>query len=339
MSRHQIVEYVKAYYKQGYSASQIRLALRSGGIPDIEIDEALSTLTSQRTPSLFYLIVGISVLVVILATVYYFLIPASQSSLVLKLSSSTRLLDPGDSLVLIREISRIGSDSENVVISYDFARLADHYIFVSIKESVKVDQKNRGSVVLTIPFNVSKGQYIVLAVARTKSQVIKASFLVNVSGVVNTKVVNSCNCDDFNPCTSDRCVNGLCVYEKLKPCCGNSVCEEGEDGDLCELDCGQVQLSKGEQKVIIKDRAVILARRSVADAVALCKGLSRELDVSECLGVVAHVSKQSILCSQITTPKEHDTCLMDFVIDYNEFVLCEQVQDVWLRNSCVSYRL
>lgn len=47
-------------------------------------------------------------------------------------------------------------------------------------------------------------------------------------------------CDDSNDCTlNDRCdpVAG-CIFEEPQPnCCGNEVCEEGEDEDSCAVDC------------------------------------------------------------------------------------------------------
>ncbi|MBI4439349.1 hypothetical protein HY638_00075, partial [Candidatus Woesearchaeota archaeon] len=53
---------------------------------------------------------------------------------------------------------------------------------------------------------------------------------------------NSCatecdTCNDNNACTEDICgaqTNYICTHEAKSPCCGNAVCESGEE---CEIDC------------------------------------------------------------------------------------------------------
>ncbi|MFH1173514.1 MAG: right-handed parallel beta-helix repeat-containing protein [archaeon] len=45
----------------------------------------------------------------------------------------------------------------------------------------------------------------------------------------------SCDCDDNNACTRDKCVAGQCVYLAITPCQGNGVCEQGEENTR---DCG-----------------------------------------------------------------------------------------------------
>ena len=49
------------------------------------------------------------------------------------------------------------------------------------------------------------------------------------------------DCNDGNPCTIDGCnpANGLCVNEPISSCCGNGVCEPGEDSCACPIDCGE----------------------------------------------------------------------------------------------------
>lgn len=82
----------------------------------------------------------------------------------------------------------------------------------------------------------------------------------------------SCSsCDDGNPCTADFCgretdfecsfrrlsgaqdtcsgmnkecveffcVNGVCLNDTARQCCGNNICERGETESVCPLDCGE----------------------------------------------------------------------------------------------------
>lgn len=46
------------------------------------------------------------------------------------------------------------------------------------------------------------------------------------------------NCDDGNVCTADSCSGGVCFNDPLSPCCGDGVCDGGEDQCSCSTDCG-----------------------------------------------------------------------------------------------------
>jgi len=48
------------------------------------------------------------------------------------------------------------------------------------------------------------------------------------------------SCNDFDICTTDSFVDGRCSFEKIKPCCGNLLCEGEEDEDSCRIDCARV---------------------------------------------------------------------------------------------------
>jgi len=46
------------------------------------------------------------------------------------------------------------------------------------------------------------------------------------------------DCDDNNDCTVDSCdsITG-CINQSISPCCGNGICEAGEDCNICPNDC------------------------------------------------------------------------------------------------------
>ncbi|MEM4272333.1 MAG: hypothetical protein QXH30_01990 [Candidatus Bilamarchaeaceae archaeon] len=48
------------------------------------------------------------------------------------------------------------------------------------------------------------------------------------------------NCNDGNPCTTDSCntSSGQCAHSTIHSCCGNGICESGENCASCANDCG-----------------------------------------------------------------------------------------------------
>ncbi len=57
-----------------------------------------------------------------------------------------------------------------------------------------------------------------------------------VTGCVYTAI----DCNDGDPCTTDSCdpATGSCVYDPISPCCGDGICDTGEDQCSCSADCG-----------------------------------------------------------------------------------------------------
>lgn len=67
-----------------------------------------------------------------------------------------------------------------------------------------------------------------------------------------TTECNKEECTDDNKCTNDACtqLNGYnyCMHEYItkRICCGNKVCEQGEDKCNCPFDCGDCEYDYGE---------------------------------------------------------------------------------------------
>ncbi len=48
------------------------------------------------------------------------------------------------------------------------------------------------------------------------------------------------SCNDEDSCTMDHCSSSTsyeCVHDTIVPCCGNNVCDDGENYELCASDC------------------------------------------------------------------------------------------------------
>jgi hypothetical protein len=57
------------------------------------------------------------------------------------------------------------------------------------------------------------------------------------------------SCDDKNPCTIDSCEEvftyNYCVHDYMENCCGNKICDEGENKCGCFSDCGKCDYNFG----------------------------------------------------------------------------------------------
>ncbi|MBI4448866.1 hypothetical protein HY641_02465 [Candidatus Woesearchaeota archaeon] len=342
MARPEIVQYVKSYREQGYALPQIRQALHSGGISDREIDEALVELgASRKLPALVYIIGGLGIAILLVALLYAYVAssPSQVPSLSIRLSPLSRDVVPGEQVSLVREVSRTGPGFAEVRISYTIS--GNGVQVVSSEEVLRVVTRESGVAALRLAKDAPPGQYVLLAQAKAGAQSSKASFTLTVKGeapLAPGATVCPRSCDDFNPCTIDVCQEGDCAHHSISPCCGNGVCESGEQGGACEIDCRPVRFGQQEGPLLIKEQAITVARRSSQDGVALCRSLPRESDQDECLESVAKASSQSGVCLQVAAKKDRDSCLMDFVVQKDEFHLCDEIRDVWLKNSCVSYQ-
>ncbi len=340
MARDNIIQYVKGYHTQGYSSVQIRVALRNGGVQDDEIEEALHAAgISTSTSPLIWILAVLGVLVVITASAYYFLMPSVPETLLVKITPVSKTVQAGGVLSFSHEFIRTGSKAQDdIAVSY---RVQDSKksVIASLQESVRLANKGSGVSSMSIPEASSAGSYILLAEARSSSVTAKSSFSFQLTGK-QKEPARYCvaGCDDFNQCTLDVCKEGSCSHEALSPCCGNSICEQGESTESCAEDCRSSQDAKQDSMALVARQAQVLARKSATDAVALCKSLARDSDEDACLLDVAKISMQSSVCEQVQDQKGRDSCFMDFVVNKDEFALCDKIVDIWLKNSCVSYQ-
>ena len=58
------------------------------------------------------------------------------------------------------------------------------------------------------------------------------------------------DCDDQDPCTEDFCsenTNYTCMHDPILPCCGNSLCEQGETNAACAEDCPECEAGECQE--------------------------------------------------------------------------------------------
>ena len=228
--------------------------------------------------------------------------------------------------------------------------------------------------------DIEPGNYYLKTIASYKGGSAKATSSFNVVKkgvsvpvVPVTPSANRCpvNCDDEDKCTNDYCsstTNYECRHDKKYPCCGNGICEDGENYENCIADCeapagGEMDTFAGktisEKLEIIKD----IAKRDKEEALKYCSEIEQAMfgyqcftnvgvvsgDKGVCLNIaddswrdscyreIASETKNSDICADITKESKRDQCYMDFVTD-GDYTVCDKLINKYLKQSCESLK-
>lgn len=351
MVQESLVEYCRQLLAQGYDSETIRTTLISAGYSKFDANDALRA-AGASVPSgfhvdgrtLIFVFGGLLVLALIVWLVLLFTGPEPAP-----LSVSTSLLSTqiaaGEEVVINVDVSN--PDDRKVSASLEVTVSGPNGVVDIRSESLQLDSSRRVPVRILIPEGSSAGQYVVEAVLSYGPLTVRSSSSFEVrekvsqapSGIVDVPVEQAvdvsltcpASCDDLQFCTRDSCVAGQCVNEPIVPCCGNGVCESGEDVS-CSIDCSP-QVSP--QTII--EEAVGLAVANQQGAVQKCHSLGMQFYVDSCLNDVASAANSKSVCEQISSGDSRDACLISFAYK-GDFSVCAQIQDVYLRTSCDSLK-
>jgi hypothetical protein len=147
---------------------------------------------------------------------------------------------------------------------------------------------------------------------------------------------NRCRtCNDFNACTRDACIDGVCVNEAITPCCGNFECESGEDEKLCPADCfveSEKPVSLMTRSEVI-DQVKFMARKDEDSAADFCDSVKDAEIRDECLRILAYNTNNKQYCTYLTYSVKKDACYMEFAYKGDRSV-CNNIESIYLKKSC-----
>ena len=236
-------------------------------------------------------------------------------------------------------------------IKSELVSVASNEVIATKTETVAIETRNAVKSQLVVPADAKPGRYVVRVLVEYNQQSARASFsLVVISqekpaqkSPVSPSVPQDSGdcqggCNDYDSCTLDRCVKGVCIFDRIAPCCGNGVCERGESETFCPEDCQEKRPTVAQSVQVIIDKAFTSASGDPDSGVRLCRTLSQHSLIRAPVSWVwPSAPGQAEICGQIVQDKDKDGCYLDFALGRDRFDLCDQVQDRWLKSSCYSY--
>jgi len=355
MGLKELVDYIQQYSTQGYSIASIRANLINSGYSPQEVDAAVEKAfhPGREIPwkIILFILAGVLLLVILIYGMVSFLGP-SPLSLGLIIDKAPMQIVQGEPLVLSRTITTGIDEPLMVTLSTTIVHDASRERVLSKKEEINVKKINKKNQRYTLPAKARGGEYILTLeikadgkktsavhtfILRTVEDIKRGPSIIPIGGSGSETGICSPTCNDYDPCTLDKCVGGSCVFDAKKPCCGNFECEVGETEQTCAQDCKIRPLTQGEAIMEIRSRAEDLAVSNTGDAVSLCKSIAVSAQADSCLKNVAVDSERSDICKNIAGVKLRDACYLDFVLKNKQGGVCDQIQDRWMRQSCTVF--
>ncbi len=370
--------------RKGYQQQDIEAALRDA--QQIEVRHIL-----QFSPA----VVGLLIALLIAAAGFGYFIWSDAAAP----SKATTLLDvnlepvkataaPGEELVVLKEITNMGSAKVyDVELRTELVDTRTGAILSSKTETRAIETIGSTQTRIEVPANAQPGEYIIRTIAEYGGKRAVASLRATIIQQETTTAVNNTedddhvlnqnnqngektqnivqqDCNDFDPCTSDSFEQGKCAFTSITPCCGNRVCEQGEQ---CAADCPSqfaLQDTPGLQRSATLDDIKLMATSSPEKAMQECARqeipdyrdscFSNVAKISKntqhcapivnerikdvCFAEVAKVSLNAAACQNVVKEDRRDSCYLTFVLDYKDYSVCDKIVNENLRQSCFALK-
>ncbi|MBW3001781.1 hypothetical protein KY338_01305 [Candidatus Woesearchaeota archaeon] len=354
MVQQSLTEYINKLLKAGYTPGAIRSNLINSGYSPAEINQAFTYLKKpKRKISLtlkVLIIAAISLtllILIILGAVWLFTPEPKEISITITPLKTESY--PGDTVSFLAELTSNVERIEQVLLSHELIDIKEEKIITAKQDRPEIGRKRSLTIQMNLPSDLKPGTYEIKTIMSYKLGTKQKKFNFNILEASEEEklpeeyieefieeeepqeVMCPKSCDDFNPCTADSCEKGLCVHTPIIPCCGNGICEEGENMVNCAEDCAKT--TKTPQEIITQANTV--AKTDPEAAAMLCNKLTRQNDINLCFSEVAKTSGKSIICDNIQTQDSKDSCYMEFAID-GDYSVCSKIKNSYLSKSCNS---
>jgi len=391
-----LVDYVKGLMQKGYDASAIRDYLLKYGYTSKEIDDAMSSgfkptirheIHLSHTTAFVIIFVFLSLLGI--ASFFYYTPSKTETKLLdLNLESVTTTAVPGQDIIFLKELSNLGSSQRyDVIIKQEIIDVKTNQVITQKIETRAIETFGSTQTRIQIPKDAKTGDYILRAIVEYDNKKAVATLPVKVvafakrescfDGIKNQNeddvdcggVCKPCEsqaieCNDNNPCTNDVTENGVCNHKAIIPCCGNNICEKGEDTINCPNDCKKEEVSPIKITSGNLEDIKETAKTNPSKALQQCKQIEVPDLKDTCIGNIGEVQRNknycvqvvnsrikdlcfsniaklindNSLCEEISIDSRKDSCYFTFVLDNKDYSVCGKLTNEQLRQSCESLR-
>ncbi len=366
MVKKSLIDYVKSLMQKGYSVSTIREQLLKNGYSNKEIDEAISSSYKPTIRHEIYLshstilvIVFIIVSLIGIASFFYYS-PAKKTTklLDLNLEPISTIVESGENVVFLKELSNLGSSQRyDVIIKQEIIDQKTNRVVTQKIETRAIETFGSTQTRILVPKDTKPGDYILRAIVEYDSQRAVATLPIKIvafakketcfDGIKNQNeegidcggLCKQCEeqiteCNDNDPCTNDAIENDICVNNPIVPCCGNNVCEENEQ-DSCAADCKKVtQPSFGLISTETLDEIKELAKVDPSKALQQCNQIEVPDLKDTCISNIGEVQNNKDYCSEIINARIKDFCYSNIAKSVNDNSLCEEISTEGRKDSC-----
>lgn len=350
--------YVEELKKRGFGNTQIRQQLLDSGYPQSTVDELI------KKNYVFHYILVLLILFGIIAVVAYTfqfffqetiltvqsIIPSKTIKNMQALQYTTKLKSNAKTSAVIKTEVLDFETSKIVFSSQEKVDLKDEKFLAKVlqindsftpgkyllRTKVNYDDKTTGT---SAEFYVEAGEKpktapipAIILPASTETPIPSPALLPTAAPAKKILLAEECpvECDDYNACTKDSCVNGRCEFRPISPCCGNLVCEQGETVLNCIGDCAKREKSD-EQKIA---EAKEIVKSDKEKAASVCSAVANAGKLDSCFSELAEITFATQFCSSVQKRKTKDACY-SFLAVKGAFS-CSNIEDRLLRNSCNS---
>ena len=354
MVRESLTEYITRLLKAGYAPGVIRNTLINAGYSPQEINMAMeytqSTATSrQKTVSITgkTLIIAISALILLILLVIGGIILLSPKPKIIELSvfPSKTQLHQGEKLSFLSKLSSAEEREASVVLTCVLTDKRNNQAIASKQEQLSIAMEKSITTEIMIPESAVPGEYSLKATISYEDKTEQKSFDINIikkaeAGMVpqqgpepEAAAIAECpaTCDDYNKCTNDFCEKGICRHAPITPCCGNGVCESGENVLNCVDDCRE----RADTPEELTAKARVIVQTDPESAAAVCSSITRAPQADECFSQVALSSGKNLLCENVQDPESRDRCYVSFALE-GDFSVCTRIKNSYMSKACYS---
>ncbi len=342
MAQQSLIEYIQKLLKQGYEVEAIRSTLLQAGYAPYEVDTAIRIAAKpKRAMPAKPLIIAFVILLVFSLGVLLLIkvLQAPPVMLNLKITPLSTQVAPGESLILTAEIQNPSNRKTNALLDYTIAGPGGR--ITAPTESITVTNKANIPSNIPIPKDAQPGSYTLTAILSYQDKTATQRLNIEVTAeptkapeILKKEVEEEAReiqltcpggCDDLDFCTTDTCVQGTCQRTTITPCCGNNICEAGEDESNCPIDCG---------KAVSPEEITRQAEgENTQNAISLCNTLGQRIYIDSCLSRVAEKKNDQTVCEGIVDAEIRDSCYIYFSYQ-NDFSVCPKITNPYLKSSC-----